>query len=145
MRRRVLWRLIWVDTVNALKFWTLNSILFWPQSCFMQLFLKIFSGMANSVYPDQTAPSGAVWSGSALFAYDIFSDTLLFKILGHLWYLADKISMTNGRMNEWTNDPKAICPTIKNADLWLITLYLILGKHRQKKSKPPKWKFLFIT
>ena len=26
----------------------------------MQLFLKILSGMANSVDPDQTAPSGAV-------------------------------------------------------------------------------------
>ena len=26
-------------------------------------------GMANSVDPDQTAPLGAVWSGSALFAY----------------------------------------------------------------------------
>ena len=25
-------------------------------------------GMANSVDPDQTAPLGAVWSGSALFA-----------------------------------------------------------------------------
>ena len=27
--------------------------------------------MANSVDPDQTAPSGAVWSWSALFAYAI--------------------------------------------------------------------------
>ena len=27
---------------------------------FMQLFLKILSGMANSVDPDQTAPKGAV-------------------------------------------------------------------------------------
>ena len=25
-------------------------------------------GMANSVDPDQTAPLGAIWSGSALFA-----------------------------------------------------------------------------
>ena len=52
--------------------------------------LKIISGMANSVDPDQTAPSGAVWSGSALFAlfaYVILSDTLkLFEILGHLPY-----------------------------------------------------------
>ena len=54
---------------------------------FMQLFLKILSGMANSVDPDQTAPSGAVWSGSALFAYVILSDTLVFKILGHLLYI----------------------------------------------------------
>ena len=28
--------------------------------------------MANSVDIDQTAPSGAVWSRSALFAYTIF-------------------------------------------------------------------------
>ena len=47
----------------------------------MQL-LEIFSGMANSVDPDQTAPSGAVWSGSALFAYVILSDTKVYKILG---------------------------------------------------------------
>ena len=49
----------------------------------MQFFLKIPSGMANSVDPDQTAPSGAVWSGSALFAYAILSDTLVYEILGH--------------------------------------------------------------
>ena len=29
---------------------------------------KEVDGAANSVDPDQTAPSGAVWSGSALFA-----------------------------------------------------------------------------
>ena len=40
--------------------------------------------MANSVDPDQTAPSRAVWSGSVLFAYVILSDTLVFEILGHL-------------------------------------------------------------
>ena len=34
--------------------------------------------MANSVDPDQTAPSGAVWSGSALFAYTILSVTLVY-------------------------------------------------------------------
>ena len=50
----------------------------------MQLFPKIVSGMANSVDPDQTAPSGAVWSGSALFAYAILSETLVYEILGHL-------------------------------------------------------------
>ena len=52
----------------------------------MHLFLKILSGMANSVDPDQTAPSGAVWSGSALFAYVILSETLVFEFLGHLLY-----------------------------------------------------------
>ena len=40
--------------------------------------------MANSVDLDQTAPSGAVWSESALFAYAILSETLVLEILGHL-------------------------------------------------------------
>ena len=42
--------------------------------------------MENSEDPDQTAPSGAVWSGSALFAYGILSENLVFEILGYLWY-----------------------------------------------------------
>ena len=36
--------------------------------------------MANSVNPDQTAPLGAVWSKSALFAHFILSETLVYKI-----------------------------------------------------------------
>ena len=40
--------------------------------------------MANSVDPDQTAPSETVWSGSAQFAYGILSETFVFEILGHL-------------------------------------------------------------
>ena len=39
-------------------------------------------GMANSVDPDQTAPLGAVWSGSALFA-----KTCLSENLGKLQYI----------------------------------------------------------
>ena len=52
----------------------------------MMLFLKKLSGMASSVDPDQTAPSGAILSESALFAYAILSDTLMYEILGHLQY-----------------------------------------------------------
>ena len=33
-------------------------------------------GMANSVDPDQTAPVGAVWSGSTLFAQASLSENL---------------------------------------------------------------------
>ena len=40
-------------------------------------------GMANSVDPDQTAPLGAVWSGSALFAQAYLSENL-----GSLRYVA---------------------------------------------------------
>ena len=42
---------------------------------------KDADGMANSVDPDQTAPLGAVWSGSALFAQAYLSENL-----GSLWY-----------------------------------------------------------
>ena len=42
--------------------------------------------MANSVDPDQTASSGAVWSGCALTVYAILSEALVFEILGHLLY-----------------------------------------------------------
>ena len=44
---------------------------------FMLLFLKILTGMTNSVDPDQTAHSGAVWYESALFAYAILSEILV--------------------------------------------------------------------
>ena len=70
--------------VNVLKFRTLYSILVWSKVCFLQLFLKIHSGMVNSVDPDQTAPSGTVRSGSALFTYAILSETFVFEIFGHL-------------------------------------------------------------
>ena len=50
----------------------------------MQLFLKILSGIANNADPDQTAPEGAVWSGSALSAYAILLVTLVSEILEHL-------------------------------------------------------------
>ena len=63
---------------------TLNTLFhtIWAEiSFFMQRFLKILCGMTNGADPDQTAPSGAVWSGSTLFAYVIFSNTLVFKIL----------------------------------------------------------------
>ena len=48
---------------------TLVYILFFAQIFLvMQMFLKILNGMVNNADPDQTAPSGAVCSGSALFA-----------------------------------------------------------------------------
>ena len=41
---------------------------------------KDANGIANSEDPDETAPLGAVWSGSALFA-----QTYLSENLGSLW------------------------------------------------------------
>ena len=63
----------------------------------MWLYYRVMSpndadGMANSVDPDQTAPLGAVWSGSALFAQAYLSENLgslrysyWNKCLGSLW------------------------------------------------------------
>ena len=45
-------------------------------------------GMANSVDPDQTAPLGAVWSGSALFAKAYMS-----KNLGSFQYVRLKVTL----------------------------------------------------
>ena len=56
----------------------------------MHLLLKILNGMAN--------PSGAVWSVSALFAYIILSDTLVFEILGHS--LLINPSLAGNKMNQ---------------------------------------------
>ena len=75
-----------ISTVNVLKFRTLYSVLFWPKLCFLcTCFLKYLVEW-HSVDPDQTAPSGAVWSGSALFAFVILSETLVFEFLEHLPY-----------------------------------------------------------
>ena len=47
-------------------------------------------GMANSEDPDQTAPLGAVWSGSALFAQAYLSENL-----GSLLYFDIKLQLKN--------------------------------------------------
>ena len=70
-----------VPQVNILKFQTPYTILF---GFFMHLFPKILGEKANILDPDQMAPLGAVWSGPALFAYVIFLENLVYKILGHL-------------------------------------------------------------
>ena len=69
-------------TANVLKFRTFYSVLFWPKFCFLcRSFLKILSGMANNVDPDQTAP---IQVCTVCICH--FSDTLVFEILGHLPY-----------------------------------------------------------
>ena len=56
--------------------------------------------MANNVDPDQTAPLGAVWSGSALFASAILSETLVYEMFGHLLYQS-VIKYTMFILNIW--------------------------------------------
>ena len=67
----------------------------------MQLFLKIVIEIAHIVDPDQTAPPEAVWSGSALFAYSILWETLVYKILGHL--LSSKMEHCFMEDTNWSN------------------------------------------
>ena len=66
----------------------------------MQLFHKILSGVANNVDLYQTAHNLDlhclhVWSRSALFAYVILSDTLVYKLLVHLPYLVLSVFSLN--------------------------------------------------
>ena len=68
--------------------------------------------MANSVDPDQTAPSVVVWSGSALFAYVILSPKLAYEILGQLRY-AIKLIDTNSLS-------KVSSPQRQRAELYII-------------------------
>ena len=54
--------------------------------------------MANSVDPDQTAPSGAVWSGSALFAYVILSETFrIFRTFTVVWIFIEILTVISKR------------------------------------------------
>ena len=68
--------------VNILKFLTFYSVIFGLNFTFHE--------MVHSAEPDQTAPEGAVWSWSTLFAYAILSETLEKRLEGiyHTHYLA---------------------------------------------------------
>ena len=70
---------------------------------FLQTFQIYFCIQANSLDQDQTAPSGAVWSGSTLFAEMNFKITsrwqnrrqLLFKGLKILWLSSTKNDLSD--------------------------------------------------
>ena len=55
---------------------------------FLQTFQTYFCIQANSVDPDQTAPRGAVWSGSTLFAKMTFKITSRWQSRRQLMWLA---------------------------------------------------------
>ena len=63
--------------------------------------------MTNSVDHDQTAPSGAVWSGSALFVYAILSEKMVCEVLGLLPYIStdllENIYMNCNNTKYWDN------------------------------------------
>ena len=88
---------------NSLFYTNLPKILL-----FMQLFVKILSGTANSVDPDQTLPPGAVWSGSALFACALLTTTLVYEILGHLPYPKLMVSWRNRNLSASDGHPQYV-------------------------------------
>ena len=65
-------------------------------------------GMANSVDPDQTAPLGALWSGSALFVQAYLSEKLrLIMVIGFIcksslwgWNKVSLPELTNSSKNK---------------------------------------------
>ena len=60
-------------------------------------------GMANSVDPDQTAPLGAVWSGSALFAKAYLSENLGSLRYMVLWRQTESINeLPHDKTNKMT-------------------------------------------
>ena len=66
----------------------------------MQLLLKILRRKANSLDPDQTAPSGAVGSGSKLFAYAILAASLVYVCFIQVFMLLSAIFQSY-RNNVW--------------------------------------------
>ena len=74
-----------MTSVNFLNIRTPKKFVVITKIWTMWLYHRVMSpndadGMANSVDPNQTAPLGAVWSGSALFAQAYLSENL-----GSLW------------------------------------------------------------
>ena len=113
-----------MSTVNVLKFRTIYSITFLPKFYFLSLFLKILGGKANSVDPNQTAPS--VWSGSALFTYAILLATLVYEIFGHLPYPQHMFS--------WKNKRNIYFLDLKRPNLKLRTLCSLCTDSKKEKQ-----------
>ena len=71
----ILWT--YLSTIKILNIWTPQKFavitLKFEQNSFTE---EDAARIANSVDPDQTAPVGAVWSGSALFAQTYLSENL---------------------------------------------------------------------
>ena len=92
------------STVKILKFGTPQTIaiivlkIVWCNIALMHP--TDADGMANSIDPDQTASSEAVWSWSALFA-----ETYLSKYIEFVWYTVSGIHMIFVVGYGWSNVP----------------------------------------
>ena len=82
-RSRLYYGYLLMSMVNVLKFLTLYSIIFLPKFCILcNHFLKKLIRITKSSDPDQMDPSGAIWSGSPLFAFAILPEILVYEIDG---------------------------------------------------------------
>ena len=121
---------VYMDMVNVLKFHT-------PKSDKM--------AYANSAYPDQTAPEGAVWSGSALFAIlliilrnnciksKILAQNVsnkVFELLGHLTYCSylepSSSNITKTSLFKFTEN--LITSKTENFQIKILIFYIFLLK-----------------
>ena len=72
-------------------------------------------GMANSVDPDQTAPLGAVWSGSALFAQAYLSEnlgSLRYPTIWTVWFYYKIMCSKDAKRMASSIDPDQIAPSL---------------------------------
>ena len=76
--------------------------------------------MSNDVEPDQTAP--LVWSGSALYAYAILLGTLVYEILGHLWYIIWNQTLEQGLLSQGYQNVQ-FCRTV-HITFWMTPLVI---------------------
>ena len=58
---------------------------------FPDIFLTAVGGIANSVDPDLTVPSGAGWSDCALFTWAFLWKTLVLEMQEQKWYFSRPI------------------------------------------------------
>ena len=105
---------------------------------------KATDGMANSIDPDQTAPLGAVWSGSTLFAYTCPS-----KHLGSLPYLQRYFFLLYGSYSNFhllglLTKIKDLNPELlrKQSDQRLLCLPFFLHPSMALCMVKPQFKFL---
>ena len=108
---------------------------------------KDADGIANSVDPDQTAPLGAVWSGSALFAQTYLSENLgslrYFDgkhVMMYLhFFLRDHIAVKN--LQTWTpvHDKWSVVKSTENELKTWMTGNLLLQSWEPRLYSYQKW------
>ena len=86
---------------------------------------KDADGMANSIDPDQTASSEAVWSWSALFAETYLSQYIEFELLFLIFMNLELGKLNLGNIYIWPQDKlqSDICPATTQEIIIFILMY----------------------